>query len=226
MLSDKRSRTFMGLLPDEEREELVEMHRPPRCLCRLNDSKRTGWDLFVMVLATFNVFQIPFNVAFEPPFMDTLYFEIINGSIDFLFLVDIIVSFRTTSIDPTSGDEVTDPMEIARRYFKGRFWIDALATVPFDKLGEVIVRENSILALQLFGLLKLVRVLRLGRLIAYLNLKDDVKMSLKLGKLVFFLVIYIHCYGCLWFLIVKSNELWVPPVDYVWVDTTVYQETV
>ena len=77
-----------------------------RCLCRLNDGKRTGWDLFVMVLATFNVFQIPFNVAFEPPFMDTWYFEIVNGLIDFLFLVDIFVSFRTTSIDPGTGDEI------------------------------------------------------------------------------------------------------------------------
>ena len=36
------------------------------CLFGLNDSKRTAWDLFVMILATFNVFTIPFNVAFAP----------------------------------------------------------------------------------------------------------------------------------------------------------------
>ena len=67
--------------------------------------------------------------------------------------------------------------------------------------------QESVTALQMFGLLKLVRVLRLGRIIAYLNLKDDVKMSLKLMKLMFFLVIYIHCWACIWYLVVQVNQV-------------------
>ena len=51
-------------------------------------------------------------------------------------------------------------------------------------------------------------------------------MSLKLGKLVFFLMIYIHCYGCLWFLIVKGNQEWIPPLDYVWIETNIYEDSV
>ena len=32
----------------------------------INDQRKTKWDLFVMVLATFNVFIIPIDVGFEP----------------------------------------------------------------------------------------------------------------------------------------------------------------
>ena len=30
----------------------------------INDPKKTHWDLFIMILATINCFQIPFDVAF------------------------------------------------------------------------------------------------------------------------------------------------------------------
>jgi hypothetical protein len=72
------------------------------------------------------------------------------------------------------------------------------------------------------GLLKMVRILRLGRIIAYLNMKDNIKMSLKLGKLIFLLMIYLHCFGCCWYILVKGNEEWMPPLDYVWVKTDIY----
>ena len=40
----------------------------------------------------------------------------------------------------------------------------------------VVSGLNDSTPLQLFGLLKLIRVLRLGRIIRYLNVKDDLKM--------------------------------------------------
>jgi hypothetical protein len=62
------------------------------------------------------------------------------------------------------------------------------------------------MALQLFGLLKLVRVLRLNRIITYLNVKEDLKLGLKLAKLIFFLVMYLHCLGCLWYIAVMRTN--------------------
>ena len=147
---------------------------------------RVRWDLFVMLLATWNCFSIPFNVAFEPAVMDTWIFVVSNSVIDLLFLLDILVSFRTTFINQKTGDEINDPKLVAKHYVgmsarthpaASRFWIDFLATVPFDTIAEAIIAdEGNTTALQLFGLLKLVRVLRLGRIITYMNLKDDVKM--------------------------------------------------
>ena len=48
---------------------------------------------------------------------------------------------------------------------------------------------------------------------------------LKLAKLVFFLIMYLHCLACIWFLIVEQDKTWIPPLDYVFIETEVYQQT-
>lgn len=142
-------------------------------------------------------------------------------------MMDIAVNFRTSYIHEQTGTEIVDLKEIAVKYIKGRFWIDLLASIPMDFFTYIISsRKNSnSFLLQMFGLLKLVRVLRLSRLITYLNLKSDVKMSLKLLKLIFFLILYIHCLGCVWFIIVKQDQDWIPPLDYVFVKTHIYEQS-
>ena len=51
--------------------------------------------------------------------------------------------------------------------------------------------------------LKLIRILRLSRLIDYLNQSDDFKLQLKLAKMCFFVLVYLHFTTCLWFLIIE-----------------------
>ena len=139
-------------------------------MIRINDSKKTNWDIFIIVLAIYNSFQIPFEIAFEPPEMETSKFFIANTIIDLCFAVDILVAFRTTFYDPTTGDEVFDPKRIAKEYLLGRFIIDFLSTVPFDNIAFMITQTRSP-KLQLFTLLKLFRVTRLSRIIERMNVK-------------------------------------------------------
>lgn len=100
--------------------------------------------------------------------------------------------------------------------------IDILAAIPFDLLGEFFNLNSR--ALKFFGLLKLIRILRLSRIITYLNFKDDVEITLRYAKIVFFLSIYIHCYTCFWFYIVNLNDQWLPPGDFDKGNTTLYTE--
>lgn len=159
--------------------------------------------------------------------METIWFELFNAFIDILFMVDVFINFRTSYINSKTGEEIFDLKSIAKNYLKGRFWVDVLASLPLDFIGLLFLSENGdTMAFELFGLLKLVRVLRLSRIIMYMNLKDDIKMSLKLVKLVFFLVMYIHCQGCAWHMIVKGNEKWIPPLDYVYITTEIYNDTI
>ena len=173
-------------------KETREYYNNSKCLFRAGSTIKVNWDLAIMVLAIWNCFVIPFQVAFEPPFADTTLFSVSDFIVDFMFFLDIIVHFRTTFIHPKTGEEIFYPMEIAKHYLKGRFWIDLLATIPFDTIAEIIFSGSNVTMLQLFSLLKLARVLRLGRIIAYLNVKNEIKMSLKLFKLVFFLLLYLH----------------------------------
>jgi len=72
-----------------------------------------------MVLATFNCFTIPLDVSFDPPAFATPLFALINNLIDLTFLLDIIVSFRTTFVDTRTAEEINNSKEMANLYLKG-----------------------------------------------------------------------------------------------------------
>jgi len=63
----------------------------------------------------------------------------------------------------------------------------------------------------MLGILKLGRVLRLNKIIQFLNVDEDVKASMKITKMVLFLSIYIHLYACIWWIIVSIDQSWIPP---------------
>jgi hypothetical protein len=149
----------------------------------------------------------------------------INLIIDFLFLCDLILYFRTTFIHSKSGREVIEPKEIAISYLKGRFWIDLLATIPFDTFAGIFLASGDSSFLAIFSLLKLTRVLRLNRIIAIMNIDNEIKLSLKLAKLIFFCSMYLHCLACAWYYIAERSKNWMPPLDYVWVQTEFYDES-
>lgn len=94
-----------------------------------------------MVLATWNCYSIPYNVAFTTE--SSTIMEVFDALIDFCFLLDIIVQFRTAFINTATGDEISVPKLIAKHYLKGRFWIDFLATVPFDLLASGLISTGN-----------------------------------------------------------------------------------
>lgn len=71
--------------------------------------------------------------------------------------------------------------------------------------------------------LKLTRILRPNRIITFLDVRDYMKLYLKLLKTIFYLVIYLHIVACLWFLIVDTDDKWVPPLDYPFAETHLYE---
>jgi hypothetical protein len=195
-------------------------------MIRYNHPYKIKWDLIVMLLATYNTIVIPIDVSFEPEVLDLNFFFWLDSIIDFLFLVDILINFRYAYMHPKTGEEIRDPYRVAWFYLKTRFFIDFLATIPFDTIATIIpFIDTDSIVFQLFGILKLVRVLRLARIISFLNTSEDVKTSLKLGKAVFFLSIYLHCLACLWFFVVRINENWIPPSDFTAGKTDIYGET-
>mmetsp|Transcript_15567 Transcript_15567/g.2593 ORF Transcript_15567/g.2593 Transcript_15567/m.2593 type:complete len:81 (+) Transcript_15567:320-562(+) len=76
-----------------------------------------------------------------------------------------------------TGDEIMDSKVIAIAYLKGKFTIDLLSTIPFDTFADLASLDIKIL--QLFGLLKLIRILRLSKIITFMRIKKDFKLYLK-----------------------------------------------
>jgi hypothetical protein len=170
---------------------------------------RIKWDLFIILLAVYNSICLPLEIAFRPAFIITNPFvKIMDLIIDFLFLIDILISFRTTYIHPISGDEIIESKLIAKNYIAGRFWIDFFSTIPFEKF--IIYFKKGIAKQEaekyvIISCLKLIRVLRLSRLINYMNSSDDFKLQMRLLKLTFILLLYIHITGCAWYFIAELD---------------------
>lgn len=133
-------------------------------------------------------------------------------------MFDILISFRTTFQNPYTGDEETNGWVIFNNYFFGRFWIDLFSTLPFEAIVQwfpSLVANGQSSEYSVISCLKLFRILRLGRLINYLNSSDDFKQQLRLIKLIFFLMLYIHFCGCMWFFVSKSTgKKWIPDEQY------------
>ena len=193
-------------------------------ILRISDPGKIYFEIFVIILAIYNCFGIPFEICFKPEVMENTSFLILNTIIDFIFLIDIIVQFKTTYYDPLSGDEIFDKEIIKWNYLKGRFLIDILATVPFDNIVFLITKTRSAI-LPLFSLLKLIRVTRLGRIIEKMNVKEHIKLMMKLSQLIFFLIMYIHCQACVWYLIVNQEQNWVPPLDGISPDNFLFDDS-
>ena len=54
-----------------------------------------------------------------------------DAVVDFIFLIDVILTFRTTYLDTAKGIEETDTHKIGINYLKGSFLIDFASSVPF-----------------------------------------------------------------------------------------------
>lgn len=58
---------------------------------------------------------------------------IIDLIVDIMFIIDILINFRTTYVNK-NDEVVSHPGKIAVHYFKGWFLIDVVAAIPFDVL--------------------------------------------------------------------------------------------
>jgi len=188
-------------------------------MIRYNDKFKMRWDLIVIFLALYNCLSIPFNVAFSEMKMDEMMgIVIFERLVDVSFALDICFNFRTTFINPKTGTEVILPKRIAANYvFLGRFWVDLAASIPFEIFVSLFTAESSSnqnnITFQLFGLLKLVRLLRLGRIVSFLKVRPNFKMGMRIGQLVGALLLVVHWIGCILFLLVKNRGTWLPPKD-------------
>lgn len=112
---------------------------------------RFWWDMAIILCTTYSVWKIPMKVAFDPPSFDSYGLTLLDSLIDFYYLTDVLVSFRTTNLDLLTGYYVTDSYKIAAAYLgSGRFFLDILSSIPWDTI-------TGISQLNALGLLKIQR---------------------------------------------------------------------
>ena len=80
-------------------------------------------------------------------------------------MVDIVVGFQTSYIDYITGDEITKPGLIAKRYLRSDFFIDIISTLPFKQICTYILGIDKLdhMTSLVFKVCKLTKVFRLRK---------------------------------------------------------------
>jgi potassium voltage-gated channel Eag-related subfamily H protein 2 len=144
--SDMRAVLSLGadVLPDYKAQPARIHH----CTIVHYSPFKAAWDWLILLLVIYTAIFTPYVAAFllresqgqeqkRSHFSSPL--EFVDLLVDIMFIVDIIINFRTTFVND-NDEVVSHPGKIAVHYFKGWFVIDLIAAVPFDLL---LVNTNS-----------------------------------------------------------------------------------
>ncbi|XP_075767333.1 voltage-gated inwardly rectifying potassium channel KCNH6 isoform X2 [Pelodiscus sinensis] len=164
------------------------------------------WDWLILLLVIYTAVFTPYSAAFllneeqEERRWDCGYscnpLNIIDLIVDIMFIVDILINFRTTYVN-INDEVVSHPGKIAIHYFKGWFLIDMVAAIPFDLL---IFRSGSDETTTLIGLLKTARLLRLVRVARKLDRYSEYGAAVLFLLMCTFALIA-HWLACIWYAI-------------------------
>ncbi|XP_012556302.2 potassium voltage-gated channel unc-103 isoform X1 [Hydra vulgaris] len=152
------------------------------------------WDWFILLLVMYTAIATPYMVTFLSGTNKLL--TLIDTVIDFIFLIDILLNFRTSFVD-SSNEVVYNPYRIAKNYLKGWFILDFLAAFPFQLIC-LILKTNQTTVLISLG--KSARLRRLVRITRKVDMYSEYNIALLL-LLVFGFTLIAHWFACLWYAI-------------------------
>lgn len=175
-----------------------------------DDPQLDVWQVWVMgPLIIYSCIVVPVIVAWD--LQTTVPQDVVDYVFDFTFLVDIFVNFSSAYYDDDK-EVVLDRKLISKRYAKSWFPLDFFATVPW----ELFAGSGS----SSLGVLRLPRVLRIGRLLKKFDAKASANLF-RIFKLLMGFFLLNHWVACAWWWIGRAEysnthehgEAWVVRVD-------------
>ncbi|XP_052769346.1 potassium voltage-gated channel subfamily H member 1-like isoform X2 [Mya arenaria] len=156
---------------------------------------KTIWDWVILVLTFYTAVTVPFNTAFRGKNLDQVPLLVMDSMVDVVFFVDIVLNFHTTFVG-ASGEVISDPKIIRMNYLKSWFVIDLLSCLPYDVFNAFQDVDEGISTL--FSALKVVRLLRLGRVVRKLDHYLEYGAAM-LVMLILVFCLFAHWFACIWY---------------------------
>ncbi|XP_074659485.1 potassium/sodium hyperpolarization-activated cyclic nucleotide-gated channel 4-like [Tubulanus polymorphus] len=191
---------------------------------------RWYWEMLLVVVLAVDLIILPIQIAFynDGPSKE---WDGIMLFFDVVFMVDIVINFRTGVMTETSSEVILNSKALAIHYLKTWFFIDLVSSVPFDKLYELFSGQSlgssdstAFLAFKVFRLVKLLsllRVLRMARLLRYVQKLEEVsrifsifsaqflniqESFIRIINLVVFILLLSHWNGCMQYFVVAIEN--------------------
>ncbi|KAM6936184.1 uncharacterized protein PEZ65_006377 [Lycodopsis pacificus] len=189
---------------------------------------RFYWDLLMLMLMMGNLIILPVGITF---FRDenTPSWIIFNVVSDTLFMVDLVLNFRTGIIKEDNTEILLDPRAIREKYLKNWFLVDFVSSIPVDYIflmvdsfdTEVYRTARALRIVRFTKILSLLRLLRLSRLIRYIHQWEEIfhmtydlaSAMVRIVNLIGMMLLLCHWDGCLQFLVPMLQDF--PPDCWV-----------
>ncbi|KAM3963198.1 hyperpolarization activated cyclic nucleotide gated potassium channel Ih isoform 3-T3 [Aphomia sociella] len=193
-------------------------------------SFRFYWDLCMLLLLVANLIILPVAISFFNDDLSTRWIAF-NCLSDTIFLIDIVVNFRTGIMQQDNAEQVIlDPKLIAKHYLRTWFFLDLISSIPLDYIFlifnqdfsesfQILHAGRALRILRLAKLLSLVRLLRLSRLVRYVSQWEEVyflnmaSVFMRIFNLICMMLLIGHWSGCLQFLVPMLQGF--PPNSWV-----------
>jgi hypothetical protein len=198
---------------EQDEEELMGKS----CLLHPHSRFKIFWNIVTLLLLIYTASFVPFKIAF----LDTTVMSVvvIDYIVDFLFATDIFVNFFCAYYDD-DRNLIVDRKVIAIRYLKSWFIFDLIVCFPMQL---VLPNSDSNQYNGLLRLLKLPRLYRVFRIFKMLKVLKNAKNippmvekmmfkiignsgMMRLLQTLLTLFIFVHLFGCFWFLIAKLSD--------------------
>eukprot|EP00939_MAST-03C_sp_MAST-3C-sp1_P002663 g2663.t1 len=161
------------------------------------------WDMLLTVFIAYICVVTPLDITFGEP--SGLFARTVDRTVDMVFVVDILVYFRTTFTDKKNGEEIWDARRIAGHYLNGWFWIDALAVLFSFPLIDLIAYASgssldessnggaSAKILKLPRIVRFLRIFKMARIFKLTHRIQDWVDQMEDSHVYFFKLLRIGC---------------------------------
>ena len=148
------------------------------CVLYPMGSFRQKWDMLILALLVYVSLFTPLQIAFfEQDFAtleDWMGWFVMDLIIDVVFIVDIVLNFRTAWMSKDAEDYgryVFDAGNAARRYCKGWFTVDLLSVIPFYFIDIYLLYSDipASAASSIVRVPKMLKMVRLAKLLRVLR---------------------------------------------------------
>ena len=156
------------------------------------------WEIYILIITVAVTIVAPLTVVFRLAMTPALWaFDIL---VTLTFAADIVIQFNTAYFEHRKL--VTDRRAIARRYLRGWFLLDLLATLPFSWIFSSSRFAQLNRVFRFFRLARLFKLFASSKTLARIRKLDFINPAyMRLFLLIFWILVAAHLVACGWIFI-------------------------
>lgn len=161
-----------------------------------------GWYSLVYAIVLYTAIEAPLSFVFEIPVKESHIWW--DGLFTFIFLTDVVLHYKNKLDLSEFTKEWYELEQAPPKPYKKSIWLplDLIASIPFDIVASMLGLN---IPAKILGLVRLLRLLRVGRFKGLMSLTHHLPKFAKVGLILSAVTVILHWIACGWMLLNPAN---------------------